>query len=192
MDRQTIPQPAEVTDLFVAAREGDESAVERMIPLVSEDLRIRAHRQLERERGSHTLRPIDLVREAFSKHAPRIPDDVGERAQFLAITARAMRKMLVDHARRRRSARRGAGWQRTTLSDDHWVADFEPHELLALDAAIEGLEQRQRTVVECRFFGGMCEAEIARALGVSERTVRRDWVKARAWLYCKLYGAPPC
>lgn len=192
MHRESTIELTDVARLLDAAREGDETAMERVIPLVYEDLRVRAHRQLEREQGSRTVRPIDLVREAYLKHASRAPDDAADRARFLAIAARAMRRLLVDHARRRRSARRGPGWQRATLRHEDWVADFESHELLALDAAIEGLEPRQRAIVECRFFGGMDEAEIAEAVGLSERTVRREWVKARAWLYCRLYGAPPC
>jgi RNA polymerase sigma-70 factor (ECF subfamily) len=192
MHRESTLERSEVSELLVAAHHGDQTAMERVIPLVYEDLRVRAHRQIERDQGSRTVRPIDLVREAYDTHA-RVPVDLADRARFLAIAARAMRKMLVDHARSRRPGRRsGAGWQRATLADDDWIADFEPHELLALDSAIDGLEPRQRAIVECRFFGGMDEAEIARALGVSERVVKREWVKARAWLYCHLYGAPPC
>jgi RNA polymerase sigma factor (sigma-70 family) len=82
------------------------------------------------------------------------------------------------------------GWERTTFSDQDWAADFKPDEILALNDAIDELEPRQRQIVECRFFGGMEEQEIASALGVTERTVRRDWVKARAWLYRSLYDTP--
>ena len=98
-----------------------------------------------------------------------------------------MRQVLIDHARRRNAAKRGVGWERTTLSGLGWSADFDPAELLALTEALEELEPRQRQIVEYRFFGGMEEAEIATVLGISDRTVRRDWVKARAWLYRKLY-----
>ncbi|HSG81585.1 MAG TPA: sigma-70 family RNA polymerase sigma factor [Gemmatimonadota bacterium] len=94
----------------------------------------------------------------------------------------------MEHARRRNAEKRGGGWQRTTLGDGDSAAQFNPDEMLALDRALSELEPRQREVVECRFFGGMEEQEIAAVLGVSERTVRRDWVKARAWLYRSMYG----
>jgi RNA polymerase sigma factor (TIGR02999 family) len=94
-----------------------------------------------------------------------------------------MRQVLVQEARNRHAMKRGGGWKRATLSGAHWVADFDVDELLTLNDALDELDPRQRQVVECRFFGGMEEREIAEALGVTERTVRRDWVKARAWLY---------
>jgi RNA polymerase sigma factor (TIGR02999 family) len=99
-----------------------------------------------------------------------------------------MRQVLVDQARERKAAKRGGGdWERTTLTDGAWVGEFQPDELLALDEAMQELDPRQRQVVEYRFFGGMGEREIADVLGVSERTVHRDWMKARAWLYHRLY-----
>jgi RNA polymerase sigma factor (TIGR02999 family) len=99
-----------------------------------------------------------------------------------------MRQVLVDRARDRKAAKRGGGaWERTTLTDGAWVGEFDPDNMLALNDALEKLEPRQRQVVECRFFGGMEEQEIAVALGVSERTVHRDWIKARAWLYRYFY-----
>ena len=114
-----------------------------------------------------------------------------DRAHFLAIAARAMRQVLVDHARDRKAAKRGGGvWERTTLTDGVWVGEFDPDGMLALDEALGRLEPRQRQVVECRFFGGMEEQEIAAALGVSERTVHRDWMKARARLYRYFYPEP--
>jgi len=114
-----------------------------------------------------------------------------DRAHFLALAARAMRQVLVDHARDRKAAKRGGGsWERTTLTDGAWVREFDPDGMLVLDEALAELEPRQRQVVECRFFGGMEEQEIAVALGVSERTVHRDWVKARAYLYRHFYPEP--
>ncbi len=110
-----------------------------------------------------------------------------DRAHFLAIASRAMRQVLVEHARRRNAEKRGGGWERTTLNDGDQPVEFSPDALLGLDRALAELEPRQREVVEYRFFVGMEEHEIATALGVSERTVRRDWVKARAWLYRSLY-----
>jgi RNA polymerase sigma factor (TIGR02999 family) len=173
----------EVTRLLRAARDGDASAIDRIVPLVYEDLRRVARRQLGRRFGPSSVRPTELVHEAYVKLSSGGAEAAADRAHFLAIAARAMRQVLIDEARRRKAARRGGGWVRATLSGNHWVADFDVDELLTLNDALDELDPRQRQVVECRFFGGMEEAEIAEALGVTERTVRRDWVKARAWLY---------
>src|SRR5690606_24294672 len=110
-----------------------------------------------------------------------------DRAHFLAIAARAMRQVLVDEARRRRAGKRGGEPVRTTLAEGRHAVDMDPDELIALDRALEDLEPRQRQVVELRFFSGLEETEIAALLGVSDRTVRREWVRARARLYRSLY-----
>jgi RNA polymerase sigma-70 factor, ECF subfamily len=187
--QQSIPS-GEVTQLLRAVRVGDRVALDRILPLIYDDLRRLARRQLGREGGARTLDPTALVHEAYLKLAGGGTIGAADRAHFLAIAARAMRQVLVDHARKRRTAKRGEGWERTTLSDTPGAGSLDAAELLALDAALEQLEPRQRQVVECRFFGDMEEAEIALALGVSERTVRRDWVKARAWLNRILYPEP--
>jgi RNA polymerase sigma factor (TIGR02999 family) len=177
----------EVTRLLRAAREGEPAALERLVPLVYEDLRRVARRQLDRESGERTLNATALVHESYLKlgGAAMVARD---RAHFLAIAARAMRQVLVDAARDRKAAKRGGGlWERTTLTDGAWVREFRPDGMLALEEALGDLEPRQRQVVECRFFGGMEEREIAEALGVSERTVHRDWLKARARLYRYFY-----
>lgn len=180
----------EVTQLLFAARSGDRAALDRIVALVYDDLRRLARRQLQREYGERTLHPTSLVHEAYMKLAGSSAIPAENRAHFLAIAAHAMRQVLVDDARKRSAAKRGVGWERTTFSDQDWAADFKPDEILALNDAIDELEPRQRQIVECRFFGGMEEQEIASALGVTERTVRRDWVKARAWLYRSLYDTP--
>jgi len=180
----------EVTRLLHAARDGDGEALNRIVPLIYEDLRVLARRQLRRELGERTMRPTSLVHEAYMKLSRGAALHAGDRAHFLAIAARAMRQVLVDDARRRTTAKRGAPWERATLGDRDWAAEFSAEELLALNDALDALEPRQRQVVECRFFGGMEEQEIAVTLGVTERTVRRDWVKARAWLYRWLRDAP--
>jgi RNA polymerase sigma factor (TIGR02999 family) len=172
----------EVTRLLRAAREGDAGAIDRIVPLVYEDLRRVARRQLGRGFGQESVRPTELVHEAYVKLAAGGAEAAADRAHFLAIAARAMRQVLVNEARHHKAAKRGGGWKRATLSGSHWVADVDVDELLTLNDALEELEPRQREVVECRFFGGMEEREVAEALGVTERTVRRDWVKARAWL----------
>jgi RNA polymerase sigma factor (TIGR02999 family) len=177
----------EVTRLLREARGGNRGALDRVVPLVYQDLRRLARRQLGYERVPRTVQPTTLVHEAYLKLAAGAALDASDRAHFLAIAARAMRQVLVDQARRRSAAKRGCGWERTTLRNAQGSGTLEPAELLALNDALERLEPRQRQIVECRFFGGMEEREIASALGVSERTVRRDWVKARAWLNRMLY-----
>jgi RNA polymerase sigma factor (TIGR02999 family) len=180
--------PGEVTRLLRAVRAGEAGALDRVVPLVYQDLRRLAQRQLAREHGTRSLRPTDLVHEAYLKLVSSRALEATDRAHFLAIAAQAMRRVLVDAARQRKAAKRGGGWRATTLSGGDWVTDVDPDELLALDDALAALDARQRQVVECRFFGGMEEQEIADALGASVRTIRRDWVKARAWLYARLYG----
>lgn len=185
--------PGEVTRLLKAVRAGDREALDRLLPLVYDELRGLARAQLGRERGPRTLQATALVHEAYVKlsagaGARLNPED---RAHFFAIAARAMRQVLVDRARRRKSAKRGGDWLPTTLSDGHAVVELDADELLALDDALEELEARPRQVVELRFFGGLEEEEIAEVLEVSARTVRRDWVKARARLYRRLYLPKP-
>jgi RNA polymerase sigma factor (TIGR02999 family) len=180
------PGSGEVTRLLDDARRGESDALDRIYPRVYDELRGVAERQLRREQAGHTLHPTALVHEAYMKlSGGRL--EASSRAHFLAIAARAMRQVLVDHARRRGAHKRGGDWHATTLTDGSASIELQPEEIIALDRALEGLDERQRQVVECRFFGGMEESEIAEALGVSERTVRRDWVKARAWLYNELY-----
>jgi RNA polymerase sigma factor (TIGR02999 family) len=173
----------EVTRLLRAARDGDAHAIDRIVPLVYEDLRRLARRQLGRQFGSQSVRPTELVHEAYVKLSKGGAEAASDRSHFFAIAARAMRQVLVEDARNRHAMKRGGSWKRATLSGGHWVVDLDVDELLTLNDALDALDARQRQVVECRFFGGMEEREIAEVLGVTERTVRRDWVKARAWLY---------
>jgi RNA polymerase sigma factor (TIGR02999 family) len=180
----------EVTRLLQAAQEGEPDALERLVPLVYQDLRRIAGRQLGYEYAERTLNPTALVHECYLKLG-RGALLARDRAHFLAIAARAMRQVLVDHARDRKAAKRGGGvWERTTWTDGAWASEFDPDRMLLLNEALAKLEPRQRQVVECRFFGGMEEQEIAAALGVTERTVHRDWVKARAYLYRHFYPEP--
>jgi len=177
----------EVTRLLHAAHLGEADVLARLLPLVYDDLRRLARRQLGYEYAERTLNPTALVHESFLKLG-RPAMAARDRAHFLAIAARAMRQVMVDQARDRKAAKRGGGeWERTTLTDGAWAGEFDPDGVLALQEALEKLEPRQRQVVECRFFGGMEEREIAVALDVSERTVHRDWIKARAWLYRYFY-----
>jgi len=181
------PDVGEVTRLLRAAQGGEAAALDRLVPLVYDDLRRLARRQLGREYVERTLNPTALVHESYLKlgGGAMVARD---RAHFLALAARAMRQVLVDHARERKADKRGGGsWERTTLTDGASVGELDPDGLLLLDEALAKLEPRQRQIVECRFFGGMEEVEIAAALGVSERTVQRDWVKARARIYSYVY-----
>jgi RNA polymerase sigma factor (TIGR02999 family) len=177
-----------VSSLLARLGQGEESAVGDLFQLVYRELRELAAGQLARERPGHTLQPTALVHEAFMKLSGTA---VGarDRGHFIGIAARAMRQVLVDYARRRGAGKRGRGWDRTTLRVGGAVVDVDPDELLDLDRALETLDERQRRVVELRYFAGLEELEVARLLGVTERTVRRDWVKARAWLYAALYPA---
>jgi RNA polymerase sigma factor (TIGR02999 family) len=182
----------EVTQLLEALREGDESARERLFPVVYEELRRAARLQLARETPGHTLQPTALVHEAFLKLAGPAAGAARDRGHFIALAARAMRQILVDHARRRRAAKRGAGEEPVRITNEAVGVGMPIDELITLDDALErldALDPRLRQVVELRFFGGLSEDEVARHLNVTPRTVQRDWVKARAFLYRELYPA---
>lgn len=182
--------PGEVTELLVRIREGDQAAFDHVFPLVYDELRRVAGYQLRGERAGHTLQPTALVNEAYMKLVGSPGADWRDRAHFVAIAARAMRQVLVDHARRRDAAKRGGDRQQTTLSGVPLGADLRPDEILALDEALDRLDtldSRLRQVVEFKFFGGLTDRETAELLGVTPRTAQRDWVKARAWLYRELY-----
>jgi RNA polymerase sigma factor (TIGR02999 family) len=177
----------EVTRLLAAFRGGDEAALDCLFPLVYEELRLAARRQLARELPGNTLQPTALVHEAFLKLVGRGAPAAGDRKHFVAVAARAMRQVLVDHARHRRVADRHAQYRITTEGTGIGV-DLD--ELMALDEALtrlDALSPRLRQIVELRFFGGLTEDELAEHLGVTARTVQRDWAKARAYLHSELY-----
>jgi RNA polymerase sigma factor (TIGR02999 family) len=183
-------RPGEVTRLLERAGGGDRAAVERLFPLVYDELRRLAAARVRRAGGSLTMDATGLVHEAYLKLAGGGPLRAESRAHFLAIAGRAMRQVLVDRARRVAALKRGSGQQPVTLTDGPRALSLDPLELLALDRALETLDERQRRVVEARFFVGLEESEIAAVLGISERTVRRDWTKARAWLARSLMAVP--
>lgn len=181
----------EVTRLLAALQGGDETALDRLFPLVYEELRAAAKRQLAREQVGHTLQPTALVHEAFLKLAGRMPSAADDRPHFVAIAARAMRQVLVDHARKRRVAARVAEEAMRVTNDQAGFA-LELDEVVALDDALKKLDElnpRLRQTVELRFFGGLTEDEVAEHLGVTPRTAQRDWAKARAFLHSQLYPA---
>ena len=179
---------------LIMLRRGVPDGMERLIPLVYEELRRVAHRQLAAEPAGHTLSTTALVHETYLRLAEQTRTEWASRAQFFGLAARVMRRVLVDYARRRRAARRGGvGLRPISLEDAESGGDAgaltvatRGDELLALDEALERLallDARAASVVECRFFGGLTEAETAEALDVSQRTVSGDWMMAKGWLY---------
>jgi len=183
--------PSPITRLLRAWRDGDPHAFEHLVRLVYDDLRRIARRRLRGEK-SVTLSPTDLVHEACLRlMGPSV--DWQDRAHFFAVVSRAMRWILVDRARRAGAVRRGGGLASVAL-DSAVIGFTEPADtVLAIHRALELLESfnaRLARLVECRFFAGMSEEEIAEALGISVRTVQRDWTRARAWLQRALDGAP--
>jgi RNA polymerase sigma factor (TIGR02999 family) len=182
---------SEITSLLAAAEGGEANAVDRLVPLLYEELCDLARRQLAGERPGHTLQTTALVHEAYLKLA----DDSGVarrgRAYFFAAASRAMRQVLVDHARKRGAEKRGGGAEVVTLDDEAAGAGAFASDLIDLDDALRALAQdnpRRAQVVEFRFFGGMSVEDTAVALGVSPRTVQNDWALARAWLYDAIRG----
>jgi RNA polymerase sigma factor (TIGR02999 family) len=164
---------------------GEGSDVERMLPLVYEELRRIARRQLRHEGVGHTLNTTALVHEAYLRLAAPAHLDIGGRAEFLSIAAMAMRRVLIDYARQRTAQKRGGVQMRVELDDIEVAADGRAEQLVALDEALTALAEsnpRLARVVDCRFFGGMSQEETALALQLTPRTVRRDWTKARMWL----------
>ena len=175
----------EITALLLKWRGGDPAALDQLFPHVYDALREIARRQLGHERPGHTLSTTALVHETYLKLVDHVRVDWTDRAHFFAIAARAMRLILVDQARRRDRYKRGGGLRRVSLTDSAWTLDEQIDTVLALDEALTELaklDERMSKVVECRFFGGLTEDETAEALGVTARTVRRDWIKAKGWL----------
>ncbi|MDP9178707.1 MAG: sigma-70 family RNA polymerase sigma factor [Gemmatimonadota bacterium] len=176
---------ADITTQLVAWRAGEPSAREKLFPLVYDELRRIAHRQLGRENVGHTLDTTALVHEAYLKLVDQTRAEWTDRAHFFAVAANAMRRILVDYARSYRTDKRGGAPRRVSLTDSMLVAEQRADTLLAVDDALIELariDERLSRVVECRFFAGLTEEETAEVLGVTARTVRRDWTKAKGWL----------
>jgi RNA polymerase sigma factor (TIGR02999 family) len=183
------PQRGAVTALLERARRGDAAAEAELVPLVYADLRRAAEQLLRRERRGHTLQPTDLVHEGYLKLVGGEGSNAQSRRHFIAIAARAMRQVLVDHARKRGAAKRGAGQVEVRVTNADAGIDVDLAELIALDDALERLGKRNPRlprVVELRFYAGLSDEEIAEVLGVTSRTVQRDWATARAWLHKEL------
>ena len=192
MDRPAAPPPAtsgEVTRLLARAAEGGQPVVDQLFTIIYDEIHRIAQHQLRSERANHTLSPTDIVHEAYLRLAgpERIPWQ--SRAHFLAVAASAIRRLLIDHARRRSAYKRGGDREAVSLSDAMLAVPHDDHSLLDLDAALrrlDAIEPRQARVVECRFFAGMSIDETADALGVARATAARDWAFARAWLHREL------
>jgi RNA polymerase sigma factor (TIGR02999 family) len=182
----------DVTRLLAVARHGDPDAFNHLMPLVYAELRQIARRQLRRLRPGDTLGTTGLVHEAYIKLIDQKRASWQDRNHFFSIAARAMRQILVNHAIQQQALKRGSGQRATVALEDEQIPAAEPEaQLIALDAALDRLERidaRLSGVVECRFFGGLTEEEAAATLGVSLRTVQRDWKLARAWLQEELDG----
>jgi len=176
--------PHEVTRLLAAARGGERPALQELYALVYSELRGLAEARLRRERRGHTLQPTALVNEVYLRLDPS-KDSWENRRHFFGAASQAMRRILVDHARRRLADKRGAGLERVTLADLDIASPEADLDLVALDTALEGLERdepRLAEVVTLRVFAGMSIEQTAEALELSPATVKRDWVFARAWL----------
>jgi RNA polymerase sigma factor (TIGR02999 family) len=181
--------PQEVTQMLVDWRNGDKQALDRLMPLVYGELRRIASRYMRRERESHTLQTTALVNEAYLRMVGKNNVDWQNRAHFFAVAAQVMRHLLIDHARARERVRRGADPQQISLDNEALVSEQKGEALLALDEALTKLakiDERKVKIVELRYFGGLSAEETAEALGVSEITVKREWLKAKAWLYREL------
>jgi RNA polymerase sigma factor (TIGR02999 family) len=195
VDEQQADSAGEVTRLLRAWAGGDEHALDSVWPLVYDDLKRLARRQLSHERGDHTLQRTALVNEAFIRLAGQRSIDWLNREQFLSLAARIMRRVLVDYARQRKAQRRGDGAKKVSLSDTREALEVEAVQaatfgedevdVLAIDSALQKLEQidaPQSHIVELRYFGGLTLEETASAAGISLATVKREWSMARAWL----------
>jgi len=184
-----VEKTESVTRLLQGLREGRPGAMEALIPMVYEELRRTARRELARRRPGDTLDTTALVHEAYLKLVGTGDPAWNDRTHFLAVAATAMRQIIVDHARRRKAARHGGGFHEVSLDERRLLPDEQAEDLLALDEALDqlaALNARLSQVVECRFFGGLTVPETAAVLGRSPRTVDRDWKKAKAWLYREL------
>ncbi|MCG8404096.1 MAG: sigma-70 family RNA polymerase sigma factor [Phycisphaerales bacterium] len=186
---ETSGSSTEVTRLLALVRDGDEGAVNDLLPLVYGELRARAAAYFRNQRSGHTLQPTALVHEAFLKLVHSPSQNWTDRAHFCAVAATAMRQILTDHARRRASGQRAVGEHAATLMQT--PSERSSVDVLAVDEALTKLgirDKKQAKLVELRFFGGLSIDEVSKILGVSDSTVKRDWRRARAWLLAELKG----
>ncbi len=187
----TVEMSGDVTEMLLAWSRGQPGALDRLLPAVQEELHHLARRYMRQERPDHTLQATALVNEAYLRLVDQTRVTWKNRAHFIGVAARLMRRVLVDHARQRAARKRGGPNLRLTLAENVAAPGEKSIDLVALDSALENLEAlepRQARVVELRFFGGLTCEETARALDVSAVTIKRDWIAARAFLYRELKG----
>jgi RNA polymerase sigma factor (TIGR02999 family) len=185
----TAPAPHEVTQLLIDWNNGNQSALDKLMPLVDRELHRLAHHYMRRENPGQTLQTTALVNEAYLRLIDQKHVHWKNRAHFFALAAQLMRRILVDHARSRQYAKRGGGAQRISFDEAMVVSHERGADLIALDEALDKLatiDPRKSKVVELRFFGGLSVEETAEALHISPVTVMREWSMAKAWLYNSL------
>lgn len=184
--------PGDVTLLLAQWRNGDATALDKLIPLIHDELRRLAHNFLKRERVDHTLQTTALINEAYIRLSSQNRVDWQSRAHFFAVSSQLMRRILVDYARSRNYVKRGGGSKHVSLDEVTIATEERGIDLLALDEALSRLAQvdtRKVQIVELRYFGGLDHDEVAEVIGVSAITVKREWARARAWLYRELSQA---
>jgi RNA polymerase sigma-70 factor (ECF subfamily) len=189
----SVEMSADVTGMLLAWKRGEPGALDRLLPAVQKELHRVARGYMRRERPDHTLQATALVNEAYLRLVDQTRVTWKNRAHFIGVAARLMRRILVDHARQRAARKRGGPDLRLTLTEGVAAPDKRSVDLVALDLALEklaALEPRQARVVELRFFGGLTGEEAAEALDVSPMTIKRDWIAARAFLHRELKGEP--
>jgi RNA polymerase sigma factor (TIGR02999 family) len=183
----------DVTQMLISYGEGDRAALDALLPLVYDELRMIARSYLRQERPDHTLQPTGLVHEAYLRLINQKQVDWRNRAQFFGLAASMMRRILVNHAEAKRAEKRGGRIERVSLDDVSVVFEDEPLDLLALDEVLRRLEKLDKLkmeIVELKFFGGLTIDEIAEVTKTSTSTVEREWAFARGWLYKALTDQP--
>jgi len=192
-ERNQDSDPAGITALLQQIKQGDAAAESLLMPLIYQQLRAIARKQMGRERPDHSLQATILVHDAFLQLVGNSQIDWSNRAHFFALASRAMRRMLIDHARAAHAQKRPGARQKVELESALVFVEGQATDLLALDEALARLAEwdpRQSRVVEMHFFGGLGFDEIAEVLSISDRTAKRDWAMARAWLYRQLSKQP--
>ena len=185
----TEPVSSDATGILAAASAGDPAAADRLLPLVYDELRAQAARYLQSERPDHTLQATALVHEAYLRLIDQTRVQWKDRVHFFAMAAVMMRRVLVNHAKARHAAKRGGAGLRLTLDDSAAAGVGRDIDLVALDEALQrlsALDPQQARLVELRFFAGLTAAEAAGVMGISERTLHREWAVAKAWLHAEL------
>jgi len=184
--------PQEITQLLLSWSKGDQGALDQLVPLVYPELRRLAQRYMRRENSAHTLQTSALINEAYLRIVDQQEVEWQDRAHFFAVAAQVMRHILIDHARRHRYAKRGAGARHVPLDETAIISQERATEFLALDDALTRLatiDARKSQIVELRFFGGLTVEEIAEVMKLSPITIKREWRSAKAWLHSEIAGS---